>query len=71
MRKSRKLSDLNQHIVKRVPNWSAGVLDATQLLDDMYSSSATHKYLLGDCVLLKLNLITKRQVRVNARRIKP
>jgi len=67
MRKPRTLSDLNPH-VRANKKYIEGLLDATQLIDEMYSSVSTHKYLLGDCVLLKLNLINKRQVRVNKRR---
>ena len=51
--------------------WSQGVLDAVTLVDEMYSSCSTHRYLLGDCVLAKLNLLLPgKRVRINPRRIK-
>jgi len=71
MKKPRTLDNLNPWIAARKPNWAQGMLDAAQLVDEMYSGTTTHKYLLGDCILLKCNLITKRQVRVNKRRLKP
>ena len=30
------------------------------LLDEMYSSVSTHPYLLGDCLLWKVNLLSGR-----------
>ena len=68
MNKPRALDTLNLALITRHRQWAQGVLDAAALVDEMYSGCSTHKYLLGDCILLKLNLITKRQVRVNKRR---
>ncbi len=64
-RQPRMIGQLNQAIVKRMPHYVRGLLDAANLIDEMYSSSSTHKYLLGDCLLLKLNLLRKTQVRIN------
>lgn len=66
----RKLAQLNQVLVKKRKDYIRGILDAANLIDDMYSSSSTHHYLLGDCLLLKLNLLRKGQVRKNHRRIR-
>jgi hypothetical protein len=51
------------------PDWANGFLDACNMLDEMYSSSSTHPYLLGDCLLLKRGYLTKRQVRRNPKRV--
>jgi len=68
----RQLHELNITLVKRDLKWATGALEAAALVDEMYSSVSTHKYLLGDCVLLKLNLLGKgRRARINPKRIKP
>lgn len=56
----RMVKELNQYIVKRNPEYVRGFLEATILLDEMYSSSSTHLYLLGDCLLWKVNLLGGR-----------
>jgi hypothetical protein len=62
------IKDLNQVLLKLYPEHTKGVLDACNLVNDMYSSITMecHKYLLGDCVLAKLNLLKKgKKIRKN------
>ena len=66
--KSREIRMLNQEIVKRRPEWVQGLLDAASIIDETYSSSSTHKYLIGDCLLFKFNLLRREQVRNNPKR---
>jgi hypothetical protein len=47
--------------------WVAGVITAADLADD-YNGVTAHPYRLGDCILAKLNLITKPMVRRNRAR---
>lgn len=51
--------------------YAQGFLDACNMLDEMYSSQSSHKYMMGDCILAKRNLLkpTKR-VRTNPNAIK-
>mgnify|MGYP001590397450 CR=1 FL=1 len=65
----RIVKELNQHIVKRSPEYAQGFLDAVSLLDEMYSSSSTHPYMLGDCLLWKVNLLVGR-IRRNPKAVK-
>ncbi|MGD0485106.1 MAG: hypothetical protein ABSB58_10740 [Gemmatimonadales bacterium] len=44
--------------------WAFGVMAAADLADG-YNGCTTHPWRLGDCILLKLNLITKPMVRKN------
>ena len=44
--------------------WANGVLVAADLAEQ-YNGATAHPYRLGDCILLKLNLITKPMVRKN------
>ena len=68
--RARELKELNLVIVGQKPEYVRGFLEAAILLDDMYSSCSTHKYLLGDCLLAKVNLLNKKcRVRVNKRRV--
>lgn len=58
--------DLNQQVLKRRPGWVKGMLCAANLMNEMYSSSVLHPYLVGDCVLAKCNLLKRgRQIRRN------
>lgn len=40
------------------------------LIADGYNGSTTHPYMLGDCILLKLNRIRKSGVRKNTERLR-
>lgn len=53
-------SQLNSVNFLRDGSWKQGVLDACNLVNEMYSSSSTHPYLIGDCILAKLNLLKKK-----------
>jgi len=46
--------------------WVAGVIVAAELADE-YNGETSHPWRLGDCILFKLNLITKPMVRRNRR----
>lgn len=46
-----------------------GVQCAAEIADS-YNSSTTHTYMLGDCILGKLNQITKKKIRKNKQAIK-
>lgn len=59
--KARTLSDLNRYIVKTKPNWVAGVLSASNMANEFPVSN--NGFLIGDCILAKLNLIKQRQMR--------
>ena len=67
----RELKELNLTLVRLKPDYVRGFLQAVTLLDEMYSSCSTHPYLLGDCLLAKVNLLGKgRKIRRNSKRIK-
>jgi len=55
--KSLTTKDLNRVLLKRNPEYAKGFLDACNLINEMYSGVAHHKYLIGDCALSKVNLI--------------
>lgn len=69
MVKPLELSDLNPKII-RSEEARVAMLLVCNVLNEMYSSSSTHTYLLGDCVLAKLNMLKKgKRVRINVRRV--
>lgn len=39
-------------------------------ISNQYNSSTTHPYMLGDCILLKLNMLDKKHVRRNIQRLR-
>lgn len=55
--KSLLLKDLNPKIFKRRPEWALGMLDAANLINDMYSSCILNEYLIGDCILAKMGVL--------------
>jgi hypothetical protein len=65
MIKSRTVGQLNHAVAGKRAGWVIGVLDAANMINEMYSSCTTHQCLLGDCLLFKLNLLKKSQVRKN------
>lgn len=54
MIKPRTVSQLNHVVAGRRADWVIGVLDAANMINEMYS-----------CLLFKLNLLKKSQVRKN------
>lgn len=42
-----------------------GIKLACEMIDDMYAKAQTHKYMIGDCILAKFNLLKKEKVRKN------
>lgn len=46
-----------------------GVKFAAEIADT-YNSSTTHKFMLGDCIMLKLNMLSRKKVRRNKNRIR-
>lgn len=46
-----------------------GVKAAADVAND-YNSSSTHSYMLGDCILAKLNQIGNRKLRKNKKKLK-
>lgn len=60
--KTRSIAELNQHIATKNPDWTAGVLEAANWLNDQGDISR-NGYWMGDILLFKFNLITKRQLR--------
>lgn len=67
--KPRKIQDLQVQAHKAESHdiaWVQGVLDACNMLDDLYSGCQAHPNLLGDCILAKLNLLSpKAKIRKN------
>lgn len=62
--------DLNPFIMKNTDDdrWALGVLNACNMMNEMYASSLIHPYLPGDCILAKLNLLKRgKKVRINRR----
>ena len=55
-----EMKKLNKTLLKDKPEFCKGVFLAATLADDLGSDS---RYRLSDRILLKLNLITKRQMR--------
>lgn len=51
--------DLNQRTLHLRREWSLGMLEAANLINEMYSNSTIHLYAIGDCLLGKLNLLRK------------
>lgn len=49
--------------------YGRGVRHAAEIADT-YNSSTTHPYMLGDCILSKLNLLPKKKIRKNDKKIK-
>lgn len=64
-----QLKDLNQTLVKRNPVRTEAMMDTCNFVNEAWFTTSTHRWLIGDCILLKFNLIKKKQVRVNKRRI--
>jgi hypothetical protein len=42
-----------------------GFKAACEIIDDMYARSNTHPYMQGDCVMAKMNLFKKEDIRKN------
>jgi len=62
--KPRLLKDVNKALVQTMPARATGILDACNIANEiMESSTPSDEFLIGDRVMLKLNLITKRQMR--------
>lgn len=62
--RARTMAELNQRLVtqnRARTEWASGVLAACNMVNEY--RAANGEYALGDCILLKLNLINKRQVR--------
>ena len=58
--RSRWRGDLNKEIVSRTgSSWADGALAAANLAGE-YNASSSHPYDLTDCILGKLNLLTKK-----------
>lgn len=68
--KPRTLDDITTAMLENKGTvFMAGFLQATNLLDEMFASAQSHKFLLGDCLLWKLNYLKQnRRVRPNKRR---
>lgn len=68
MKQLRTINDINAEAVRRRGRaWVEGVLAGLNGAGEMYNGSISHPYDLCDCVLLKMNLITKAKVRRNPR----
>jgi len=65
--RSRRIKELNQILVNRhgISRLTIDTMLTMAYLADSYNSTSSHPYSLGDCILLKLNYITKKQVRRN------
>ena len=62
--KERTINQLNQRIVTRKRAWCETMLYAANYINE-WNSSVNHAWMLGDVMLFKHNLITKRQLRRN------
>lgn len=58
------LENVNQHQVRRNPQYVDGILTACSIIND-YASSVNLPYLPGDYVLAKMNLIEMKRMRRN------
>lgn len=58
----RELSEIKNLSSDNQNMWVQGILDACSLIDSMYSRQVNHEYLLGDCILGKLNLLKKGKI---------
>jgi hypothetical protein len=55
--RSLNLSDVNRTLLRRQGVYVLGVLDAANLANELYASSSSHPFAIGDCILAKLNLL--------------
>lgn len=62
--RERTEKELNQVLFKKNPERMRGLLDMANLLNE-WGGQIRHPYALGDCLLCKFNLLTKRQIRNN------
>lgn len=46
-----------------------GMITACTLVDNIYAGNSNHKYLIGECVLAKLNVLRRKKPRINHKRI--